>query len=221
MTRTQIDYNTNNSVIYRIRCNDSNCGFTYTGATTNFTSRKRHHKHLCNNLNSKQCYLLLYKTIRENGGWDNWTMNIIEIFPCESKQHLCVREQYHIEQQENKINMVRAFISEEQKLERDKDNSRIYYNSNRVEIIELTKKYNNANKEEKKEYDKKYNEANKDIRKEKRKKFLEANRTEVYERNRKYKEANRDEINKRQNAKNLAKREAKKQAVILGVNPPS
>lgn len=164
MTKTTVDYNTNNSVIYIMRCKDGNCLFTYTGSTANFTQRKASHKTSCNSVNSKKYNYLLYQTIRANGGWDNWTMAIIEIFPCESKQHLCVREQFYIEQQENKVNSNRAFATNEDRL----NNAKEYYQTNREEIIDYKQKYYEKNLEIYKTRNTAYREANNDIIKEKR-----------------------------------------------------
>jgi len=164
MTKTTVDYNTNNSVIYMIRCKDGTCVFTYIGATTNFTQRKAVHKLRCNNVNSKRYNSLLYHTIRSNGGWDNWTMAIIEIFPCESKQHLCIREQYHINQQIDKVNSYRAFLTDDERL----NYSKLYKEEHKVEIIEYQKKYYDNNLEIYKARDTAYREAKKDIIKEKR-----------------------------------------------------
>ena len=59
--------------IYKICCDDCP-GFVYVGSTKAFRQRKNHHKHDCNNMIDRK----LYTTIRENGGWDNWRMVIIE-----------------------------------------------------------------------------------------------------------------------------------------------
>jgi len=151
MTKTTVNYNTNNSVIYVIRCKDSSCLYVYTGSTANFTQRKAVHKNICNSENSKAYNSLVYKTIRDNGGWDNWTIAIIEIFPCESKQHLCVREQYHIEQQDNKVNSNRAFMTDDEKLNRHK----LYYDTHKEQENKRSTAYREANKDIMKEYDRK------------------------------------------------------------------
>ena len=212
MPRTKTDYNTNNSVIYRIKCNDSNCEFTYIGATTNFTHRKSQHKYSCNNVNSTDYNYFVYETIRKNGGWDKWNMNIIEIFPCESKQHLHIREQWHIDQQEHKMNLQRAFITLERKLElielkkgydeiyrddnRDniKDTKHKYYENNKDEINAISKAYYENNKDEMNANSRAYYENNKDEINKKRKIYCDAHKADKSEYDKKRREAKKQAV---------------------------
>lgn len=60
--------------IYKIVCKDINIKECYVGHTTNFTNRKHIHKHDSVSKKAK-----VYQFIRENGGWDNWDMILIEI----------------------------------------------------------------------------------------------------------------------------------------------
>ena len=61
-----------NYIFYKICCDD--CDDIYVGSTCNFNNRKRQHKGRSSNENDKEYNLKIYKTIRENGGWDNWRM---------------------------------------------------------------------------------------------------------------------------------------------------
>jgi hypothetical protein len=63
--------------IYKICCDDCS-DFVYVGSTKAFRQRKNKHKNDCTNENSSNFNLKLYNTIRENGGWDNWRMVIVE-----------------------------------------------------------------------------------------------------------------------------------------------
>ena len=75
----QINYQ--NTIIYKIVCNDSNVQDVYICHTTDFTKRKAYHKRVCTNPNAKgHNFLLIYNTIRNNGGWENWSMIEIEKF---------------------------------------------------------------------------------------------------------------------------------------------
>jgi predicted GIY-YIG superfamily endonuclease len=145
MTKIKVDYNTENSVIYRIQCIDSSNNFVYVGSTTNFTQRKALHKSDCNNENSKAYNLNTYKIIRQNGGWTEWEMKVIEVFPCESKQHLCVREQYHIDKNRDTINSQRAHVENprEAKIEYD----RVYRDIYREARIEYNRVYRDIHRE--------------------------------------------------------------------------
>ena len=60
-----------NYIFYKICCDDYD--EIYVGSTCNFNNRKRQHKQNVN-LDNERNNLKIYKTIRENGGWDNWRM---------------------------------------------------------------------------------------------------------------------------------------------------
>ena len=106
----------------------------YIGSTINFTRRKQRHKSCCNNINDKRYNLKLYKCIRDNGGWVNWSMILIENISCESKLELHKIEREYIEKNNSVLN---------------------------CQIPSRTKKeYNNDTKEKMKEYYKQYRKDN-------------------------------------------------------------
>ena len=74
MSKICIDYS--NTIIYKLTCKNISCDELYVGYTTNFIQRKYLHKQSCNNETSSNYNMNLYKIIRENGGWDNWNMEI-------------------------------------------------------------------------------------------------------------------------------------------------
>ena len=80
MPKIEIDYS--NTIIYKISCKDVSCHELYVGYTTNFVQRKHAHKQNCNNDTSPHHNMKLYKVIRENGGWDNWNMEMIDCIIC-------------------------------------------------------------------------------------------------------------------------------------------
>lgn len=91
MTKSEVDYS--NTIIYKITCNDPSVTDKYVGHTTNFVQRKNAHKNSTNNEKS-HCYnLKLYKTIRENGGWNNWKMEIIQFYNCKNLYEAKIKEQ--------------------------------------------------------------------------------------------------------------------------------
>jgi hypothetical protein len=61
---------------YKIYKNDDPTIF-YIGSTLNFSRRKFQHKKNTRNKVGKLYHTLLYKTIRDNGGWDNFTIESI------------------------------------------------------------------------------------------------------------------------------------------------
>ena len=81
MPKVAVSYD--NVYFYKIVCNDLNVTECYVGHTTNFAKRKHHHKNMCNNINDKKYNTPIYQFIRNNGGWDNWDMILIEQCKCE------------------------------------------------------------------------------------------------------------------------------------------
>ena len=103
MTKTIINYS--NTIIYKIVCNDLTVEEKYVGSTTNFRMRKYQHKTRCNNPNDKKYNLKIYQFIRENGGWENWTILEIEKYQCNDGNESRTRERYWIEELKCKLNI--------------------------------------------------------------------------------------------------------------------
>ena len=101
MPKNEIDYSS--TIIYKIFCKNSSIKETYVGHTTSFIKRKYHHKICCNNLNNN---LNIYKTIRENGGWDNWEMVELGCYNCKNSEEARIKEQEHYEA----LNYVPSYI---------------------------------------------------------------------------------------------------------------
>ena len=95
MPKTYIDYS--NTIIYKITCKDETISDVYVGHTTNFVQRKYAHKICCtnnNNNNNNNCKL--YQVIRNNGGWDNWKMEIIDLINCKDLYEARKKEQEYV-----------------------------------------------------------------------------------------------------------------------------
>lgn len=132
MPKNDIDYS--NCVIYKICCKDPSITYEYYGHTTNKTKRKQHHKYRYND--NKYNNMLLYKTIRENDGWENWDFLVIEEYPCENVNEAKLRERYWIELKQSQLN---CSIPSRTIQEYQKDNREI--------IIEYQKQYKEQNRE--------------------------------------------------------------------------
>ena len=91
MPKTEIDYS--NTIIYKITCKDESIKDVYVGHTTNFVQRKHAHKQSCISEKSSNHNCKLYKIIRANGGWDNWTMEIVAFFKCNDHYEARIKEQ--------------------------------------------------------------------------------------------------------------------------------
>jgi len=146
------------AIVYKLCCKDMNITDIYVGSTCNFSRRKCHHKNACNNEKHISFNLKVYQFIRENNGFDNWTMTQIEAYPeCTNKRELGQFERYHIEQLKPALN---CQIPTRTRKERDIDNKEIL-----------------------KEKNKQYREQNKEIITEKNKDYYEQNREKLLEKN--------------------------------------
>ena len=76
-------------IIYKIEIKD----YIYIGSTKNFTQRKAQHKSNCIYESQSNHNCLVYKTIRENGGWNCCTMVPIKEIEVESKTHAHIAEE--------------------------------------------------------------------------------------------------------------------------------
>jgi hypothetical protein len=86
-----------NTLMYKLVCNDLNITEIYVGSTTNFTVRKDCHKTTCYYEKGKNYNLKVYQYIRSHGGWSNWDMFEIEKFPCVDSKEARKRERFWIE----------------------------------------------------------------------------------------------------------------------------
>ena len=106
MPKNEIDYSS--TIIYKIFCKNNIITEVYVGHTTNFIKRKYHHKICCNNLTNN---LNIYKTIRENGGWDNWEMVEIGCYNCKNSEEARIKEQKHYEELNDTLNQVPPYVA--------------------------------------------------------------------------------------------------------------
>ena len=138
MPKTNIDYA--KTIIYKIinyDCPD----LVYVGSTTNFTKRKQHHKDAVFNQNSLSHNLKIYKTIRENGGWDCWKMIVICEYPCDNKRQAELEEDKYMMELKANLNMNRASRTMKQ-----------HYEDNKENIKDKNKEYREDNKDKIKEH---------------------------------------------------------------------
>ena len=175
MPRTPINYA--NTYIYQICSLDPNITEIYVGHTTDMTRRKTKHKCCCNNENSKGYHLNVYQFIRANGGWDNWTMIMVEKISCSNSFEARAKEQYQFLNLKASLNSNipnrtekewreenKDIISEKNKeyKNNNKDSIKENYNINKDKIKKQKQSYRENNKEKIKEYEKTYRENNKD-----------------------------------------------------------
>ena len=165
MTKYKTEYQ--NTVIYKIVCNDLNITDCYVGHTTNFRHRKSSHKHICSNAEHKDHNVKLYQNIRNNGGWINWSMVEIEKYPCNDSNEAHARERYYYELLNASNNTYYPNRNHDEWTDANKDKLKIYRDENKEAIKILTKNHYDNNKEIYLERAKIYWENNKNILSEK------------------------------------------------------
>jgi len=140
--------------IYKIVCKDLSVNEIYVGHTTDFTRRKCKHKQDCNKETAKNYNTKVYKTIRENGGWENWDMVFIEDYPCTNKFEASARERYYYELLKGSgslnTNVPGRTVKEyyQDNIQQFKE----YYQENKDKLLEYQNNYNLVNKDKIKEY---------------------------------------------------------------------
>ena len=128
-----VDYS--NSKIYKLCCRDENIKEIYVGSTMNYISRLHSHRHISKTLENKNSKSKLYTFIRQNGGFDNWKLEIIESTSVNTLNELKSIERKYIEELKPDLNTNLPTRSNEE-----------YYQNNREYFIEKMKKYVYDNK---------------------------------------------------------------------------
>ena len=145
MPKLPIDYS--NTTIYKlVHKEDYDNANIYIGSTTDFIRRKNKHKSDCNCEKSKSYNQKNYQYIRNNGGWGEWNMIEVEKFPCNDKREAEAREEYWRCQFNSKLNSMRAYITEEQRKELQKQYNEKLYETNKEHRLEYQKQYYNKKK---------------------------------------------------------------------------
>jgi hypothetical protein len=208
MPRKEIDYS--KTVIYKIVCNDLSITDLYIGSTTDFRKRKNAHKTHCCNENDSHYNLKVYTMIRANGGWDNWTMLEIEKYPCSDGNESRLRERYHLELLDAKLNsQIPIRNNEECSIEFIREQNNKYCKINRDKINERRKKLYNENEATKnkiKGYHKKNYIINKEKIKKKAKEYREDNKDTISLKKKEWYEINKDKVNERRREYRLKKK---------------
>jgi len=160
MPKQEINYS--NTIFYKIICNDLNITECYVGHTSNFTKRKYGHKRCCNNENSKQYNFYVYDFIRNNGGWDNWTMIMIDEVKCENSLEARKKEREYIEELKASLNCRIPSRTLKENYEDKKDIRLEYAKVYRENNVEKIKDYYDEKKDKLLDYAKNYREQNKE-----------------------------------------------------------
>ena len=165
--------------IYKI-CSDE-CGEFYIGSTRNMVQRKKNHKSSCNNPNSKGYNQKTYRTIRDNGGWDEFRMVPLELMENTTKFEAECREEVVRCELQAKMNSIRAncgMTREEYRKkynEEHKEHRKLYREEHKEHYKELSKIYREEHKEQIRDSKKIYREEHKEQIKLQRREKIECN----------------------------------------------
>ena len=171
-----IDYS--QTYFYKIVCRNTDIKDCYVGHTTDFTKRKHQHKRTCYDEKDQVHYnFYLYQFIRENGGWDNFDMILLDTLNCENNLRARAIEREFIEQIKPTLNKIKRPIRTEE------------------EAIEYRKEHYNQNKEEIKQQVRQHRVDNPEIVKATAKRSREKHKDKVNQRSREYNEKYKDKIN--------------------------
>jgi transcription-repair coupling factor (superfamily II helicase) len=197
MPRQKVNYS--NTMMYKIVSNDLNIRDCYVGSTTDFTKRKYRHKSDCTNANSEKYNLKVYQFIRNNGNWHNWSMVLIEMYPCTNHLESSQRERFWCENLNATLNSMVPSRSQKEYTVDNKEHIREqhkqYFKTNKEHMTEQHKQYCKTNKEHIREQNKQY----KSDHKEQIIQYNIDNRDHITEQSKQYREANREQINNYQN----------------------
>lgn len=142
--------------IYKLVCNKT--GKVYIGSTTYKYLSERlsgHRKNYKEYLYKGRRYITSFD-ILEN---EDYRIELIELFPCNSKDELRAREQIYIDTVEC-INKYNAFTSPEEAKLKAVEYKKKLYEENKEEIYSKIKQYRESNKEHVKQVRKDYREKN-------------------------------------------------------------
>jgi hypothetical protein len=169
--------NYQNGKIYKIYSYENDD--VYYGSTCETLSQRmaRHRGHLKDYKNGKGANITSFKILELTSA----KIELVEEFPCNSKEELLQREGYYIRNN----NCVNKCIAGRTKKEYNEQ----YCEKNKEQIKEKKKEYRQQNKDKNKEYQKEYRQQNIEQIKEKKKEYREANREEIKRKqNERYKE---------------------------------
>ena len=99
MPKVRINYA--EMIFYKICCSSTNITKVFIGHTTNVNQRK----HILKKQTQSETYCSdMIEFIKNSGGWDNWSLQILEKYECKTHIDIVLREIYHTDALNQKIN---------------------------------------------------------------------------------------------------------------------
>ena len=126
---------------YRITCKDKHVPYYYIGYTSWILVMKEwQHRKECNNATHSNHNMNVYQVIREEGGWTNWEMKLIEEYTWHNKAQATRRRQELIQQSpKHCLNHEFELKTDEEKKDIIRDRKAIYTFKNKDKIAEREK----------------------------------------------------------------------------------
>jgi len=190
-----VDYS--NTHIYKLCCRDPSVTEIYVGFTTNFNERKRCHRKACCNECDRAYNTPVYKFIRDNGGWANWDMDLIDSVSVSDKRAASKVERHYVESLNAELN---AQVPSRADAEWRADNKehlteqkKQYYEANKDACKAKSKQWSVEHAEEKRERDHAYWLAHKEQIKEYKKQWRQENKEDINEKRRQWRSKKREE----------------------------
>jgi hypothetical protein len=137
-----IDDRYNNTVIYKLVCNDPAITDCYVGKTFDLKIRYSKHKFVCNTKKNQGYNYKVYRFIRANGGIDNWFMVEVANYNCANYFEAKMKELFHIEDLQPTLNTQKPSDLTDKKLYMKR-----YCSQNKDKINRYNKLYHEANRE--------------------------------------------------------------------------
>ena len=143
MPRKAIDYS--KTIIYKLCCLDPDVKEIYVGHTTEFVKRKNNHKSSCNNASDKSFNLKVYQYMRTTGGFKNWSMIMLEKYPCLGVLEAKQKEQFYILELHSTLNSSIPNRTPQQYRVDNKESHKEYYTAHQEKIVKYQTEYRNIN----------------------------------------------------------------------------
>jgi len=139
--------------IYAIKCNETDD--VYIGSTIQTLKERlgKHRRDMKRWKDGKGRNITSFEIVQ----YDSCYIELLETYPCNSKEELLKKEKEYIESIEC-INKCRPFRTDEEKKEYDKEYAKEYREANKERVLQQHKEYYEANKEKVLQYQKEYYE---------------------------------------------------------------
>lgn len=172
--------NYENGMIYKLCCKNPEIKDIYIGSTTNFRLRKNSHKCRCHKETNSKHHLYVYRFIRENGGFINWDMVLLEKVNCKDRKELHKKEREWFDKINPTLNCDKPARTHKE-----------WHEDNKERMKQWEKEWREKNKEKIKQKKKEYYEKNK----EKIKEWREKNKEKLKQKSKEYREKNKEKGN--------------------------